>query len=163
MCTNAEHLGVPALSNKDICRFDVAVDDARSVSGVESIGNVNGDGKKNFQFQRTPGDAVLQRQPVQKLHDDEGLPLVLPDLVDGTDVWMVQGGRSACLPAKAFQSLRVLGNVVRQELERYETTKLGVFRFVDNSHPTPAQLLDDAVVRDGLPYKLGRRSHWRKC
>jgi hypothetical protein len=28
--------------------------------------------------------------------------------------------------------------------------ELGVLRFIDNTHPTAAQLLDDAVVRNGL-------------
>jgi hypothetical protein len=31
-----------------------------------------------------------------------------------------------------------------------------VFSFVDHTHPTATQLLDDAVVRDGLP------DHWRE-
>ena len=52
--------GVSTLRDRDVGRFDVAMDDARSMSGIESVGNVNGDGEKNFHFQRTPGDAVLQ-------------------------------------------------------------------------------------------------------
>ena len=28
--------------------------------------------------------------------------------------------------------------------------EVGVFRFIDNTHPSAAKLLDDAVVRDGL-------------
>ena len=31
-------------------------------------------------------DAVLQRHPVQKLHGDEGLVIVLADFVNGADV-----------------------------------------------------------------------------
>ena len=30
----------------------------------------------------------------------------------------------------------------------------GVFGFVDNTHPAPAQLLQDAIVRDGLADEL---------
>ncbi len=60
------------------------------MSGVERIGNVDGDGEQNLRFQRTPGDAMLQRHAVQKFHDDERLTFVLADLVDRADVGMVQ-------------------------------------------------------------------------
>jgi hypothetical protein len=50
-----------------------------------------------------------------------------------------------------------------QELQGDRATKLGVLSLVDHAHPAAAQLLDDAVMRDGLPYKLGGRAHWRKC
>jgi hypothetical protein len=43
-----------------------------------------------------------------------------------------------------------LGNIIRQELERDETTKLGILGFVDDAHTTAAELLDDAVARNGL-------------
>jgi len=38
-----------------------------------------------------------------------------------------------------------------QELESDEATKLGVLSFVNDTHPAPAQLLDDAIMRNGLP------------
>ena len=66
------------------------MDDARSVSGVKRVGDVDGDREQNLRFQRPPGDAMLQRHPVQKLHDDERLTFVLADLVDRADVGMVQ-------------------------------------------------------------------------
>ena len=34
-----------------------------------------------------------------------------------------------------------------------------VFSFVDDAHPPAAQLLDDAVVRDGLADELGWSDH----
>jgi len=37
-----------------------------------------------------------------------------------------------------------------QELESDEATKLGVLSPVDHTHPAATELLDDAVVRDGL-------------
>jgi hypothetical protein len=43
-----------------------------------------------------------------------------------------------------------LRHIVRQELERDEASEIGVLGFVDNAHPAAAQLLDEAVVRDGL-------------
>src|ERR1700731_1812086 len=95
-------------------------------------------------------DHVLQRYAVEKLHHDEGLAFALADFVDGTDVGMIQSRRGTSFPAEAFERLRVSGNIFRQELQGDEATKLGVLGLVNHPHPPAAQLLDDAVVRDGL-------------
>src|ERR1700728_30070 len=93
---------------------------------------------------------MLQRYAVQKLHDNERLPLVLPNFVDGADVGMVQGRSGACFAAKTFQSLRNLRDIFRQKLEGDEAPKLGVLGLVNHTHAAAAQFLDNAVVRDGL-------------
>ena len=104
-----QNLGVSALGYKQVCGLDVAVDYAFCVCCVQRVRNLDGEGQNQLGFHRSPSDAVFQRQPVQKLHGDEGLPIVLADLVDGANVGMVEGGRSTSLPPKAFQSLRVMG------------------------------------------------------
>jgi hypothetical protein len=38
-----------------------------------------------------------------------------------------------------------------------------VLSLVNNPHPATAQLLDDAVMRDGLANELGGVRHWREC
>jgi len=47
------------------------------------------------------------------------------------------------------------------------TIKMGdrmrVLSLIHNAHAAATELLDDAVVRDGLAHKLGRRSHGREC
>ena len=66
------------------------------------------------------------------------------------------------LTSESFQSLRVLGYVLWQEFQCDEAPKLGVLSLVDDTHPTVAEFLDDAVVRDGLSDKLGGYAHWRE-
>jgi hypothetical protein len=51
---------------------------------------------------------------------------------------------------KPAEGLRVFGYIVGQELKGEEATEFYVLSFVDHSHPAAAQLLDDAVVRNGL-------------
>jgi hypothetical protein len=63
---------------------------------------------------------------------------------------VVKRGRSLGLPLKAAEGLCVVGDIGRQEFERNETVQLYVFGFVHDTHPAAAQLLDDAVVGDGL-------------
>ncbi len=78
------------------------MDNPLGVGGVERIGDVDSEREKNFHFQRTPRHAVLQRQPVQKLHDDEGLLTVLADFVDGADVGMIESGRRTSLSVETL-------------------------------------------------------------
>jgi hypothetical protein len=78
---------------------------------------------------------------------------------------MIQGGGSLGLTLEAnictiyeiddqhgyaAQSLSVFGDLVGQELERDKAPKLHIFSLVHYSHTAAAQLLDHAVVRDGL-------------
>ena len=101
-------------------------------------------------FQRTARHHVLQGEAVQKLHGDEALALVLANLVDGANVGMVEGGGGAGFAAEAFECLRILRHVVGKKLESDKSTQRSVFGLVHHTHPATAQLLDDAVVRDGL-------------
>ena len=93
---------------------------------------------------------MLQRHTIQIFHGDEALAFVFADFVDGADVGMVQGGGGAGFPAEAFQSLRICGHIIGQELEGDEAAERGVLGLVNHTHPPAAQFLDDAVVRDGL-------------
>jgi hypothetical protein len=97
---------------------------------------------------------VLQGHAVQILHDDERLIVLLINLMDRANVRMIQRGSRLCFALKASKSLCVFGYIIRQELESYEAMQLYILGFVNHTHPAIAQLLDDAVVRKGLP------DHW---
>ena len=47
------------------------------------------------------------------------------------------------------------GYVIRQELQSDEAAEFGVLGLVDHTHAAPAELLDDAVMRDGLADHAG--------
>src|SRR4029077_18593888 len=110
-----QNLSVSALRDKNVRGLDITVDDAGSVSGVERVGDVDGDGEKNFRFERTPRNSVLQREAVQKLHGDEASPVVLTDFVDGANIWMVESGSSTGFAAETLQRLRVLRHIIGKE------------------------------------------------
>jgi hypothetical protein len=50
---------------------------------------------------------------------------------------------------------------VRQEFQGDEAPELSVLRLINDTHPTAAQLLDDAVVGDDLADELEGRDHWQ--
>ena len=76
---------------------------------------------------------------------------------------MVQSGRRTRFPAEALQRLRVFGNIVRQELQSDKASEFGILGLVHHTHPTAAQLFEDAVMRDRLSDKLGRHGHCGEC
>ena len=52
--------------------------------------------------------------------------------------------------AEALERLRVSRQFIGKEFQSEEAAKLGVLGLVDDAHAPATQLLDDAVVRDGL-------------
>src|ERR1019366_2942551 len=113
-----------------------------------------GDGEKNFRFQRTPRNAVLQRHAVQKLHDEERMAVLLPDLMDRADIGMVEGGSSAGFAAETFQCLWVLRYIVREKFKGDKSTKRDVLGLIDHSHAAATELAGDLVVGNSLA------DHW---
>jgi hypothetical protein len=67
---------------------------------------------------------------------------------------VIQCGRRLGFALKAGERLRVTGNIFWQELEGDEAMEPCVLSLTNYSHPTAAQLFDNAVVRDRLA------DHW---
>ena len=72
------------------------------------------------------------------------------DFVDRTDVGVVECGCSTSLAAKPLRCLWVSRQFIGQKFHSHKAPKLGVFCFVNNTHSTAAQLLNNAVVRNDL-------------
>ena len=75
---------------------------------------------------------------------------MLADFVDSADVRMIQRGSSASFAPKAFERLGILGNILRKELQRYESAEFEIFGLGNDAHAAPAKNFDNLVVRDGL-------------
>jgi hypothetical protein len=100
-------------------------------------------------------NAVFQRQSIQELHGNESLPVLVINFVDGADVRMIQRGGGLGFSLKAGECLRVFSYTIRKELEGDESPELYIFSLIDHTHTASAQLLDDAVVRNGLADHTG--------
>ena len=149
--TEIQNLGVPALGDKNVGRLDVAMNNALGMRGVESVGNLRLQARATVSFSTgLPADVVLQGHAVQKFHGDECLAVLLANVVDGADVGMVQRGRGLGFALKTSECLRVAGNFLGQELEGNEAMQPRVLSLVDHAHPAATELLDDAVMRNGL-------------
>ena len=70
----------------------------------------------------------------EELHRDEGLPVILIDVVDGADVGMVQRGGGPSFAPEAFQRLRIVSELFGQKLESDEAAQAACLR---PSYTTP--------------------------
>src|ERR1700674_262249 len=93
---------------------------------------------------------MLQGLAVEKLHGDERLPILLANVVNRADVGMVESRCGLGFTLKTGKSLGVFGYFIGQEFQGNEAVQPRVFGLVDYPHPTTAEFLDDAVVRNGL-------------
>jgi hypothetical protein len=71
------------------------MDDGFLVGGLERVGDLHCEVDRVVDRQRLPIDAVIQRLALQILHDDEWVPGLFGDFVDGADVRMAQ--RRGCV------------------------------------------------------------------
>ena len=93
---------------------------------------------------------MLERLPLQQLHGDEVLTVRFVDLVDRADIRVIQRGGREGFPLEAFTSSRIVLHFYWQEFQRNMAVQLEIFRFVDHTHAAATELLQDAIVRDGL-------------
>jgi hypothetical protein len=73
--------------------------------------------------------------------------------MNGADIWVVQGGSGLSFPLKSSERVRITGDTVRKEFQGNEAMQTDVFGLINHTHAAAAELLNDAVVRDGLADK----------
>ena len=83
------------------------MNDALRVGGRESIRDFNGNLEQAVQFHRLSMNHVTQWRTVQIFHSDKRFASLFTDVVDGTDVRMVQRRSGTRLAPKPFERLRI--------------------------------------------------------
>ena len=91
---------------------------------------------------------MLERLALEQFHHQERRALVAPDLVDDADVRMIERRGCPRLAHEAIEDVLVLGDLLRQELERHLPPQLGVLGLVDDTHAAAADFGEDSVVAD---------------
>jgi hypothetical protein len=71
-------------------------------------------------------------------------------LINRANARVVQSRRCAGFAAEALERLRILSYLVGKKLDGDKAAKGKVFGLIDDAHTAIAQLLHNAVVRDGL-------------
>src|ERR1700733_1333552 len=118
--TEVENLRVSASCNEDICRLDVAMDDAFGVGRIQRIGDLDAERQELLRVDGLFPNPVFQRRAIQVLHHDERPAILLTNVVNRADVWVVQGRSSLRFALKTAESVRVSSHFVREKLERHK-------------------------------------------
>jgi hypothetical protein len=151
-----EHFCQSAPGDKNVGGLNITVNNPFAMSIVERIRDRNGDFKQLVDIERPSDDQVSQGLTIEELHRNKRLIVVLADLIDGTDIGVVQGGRGLGFTLEPVQCLAIAGKFFWQELQRDKAMQSCVFGLIDHAHPATAEFFEDAVVRNGLA------DHWRK-
>ncbi len=129
--------------------------DVLGVCGIQCFGDLDSEFQNDVDLQQRSVEPTPKCLALEQLHHDEGLALVLIDLVDRADVRMVQGCRGAGFPKKAAKRGLVARRLGRKELDCYGAIELRVFSPIDDPHAAVAELLQDAVVGNGFVDQVG--------
>jgi|GEM_PF-4729821 len=110
-------LGLSTFGEKNICGLDITVDNSTRVCCIQCICNLNSNIQEPIDFQWSSFDRMLERFPFQQFHGNEVNRRIRigyggrVDVVDRTNVRMIQTGCRLRLPLESFQSLRVTGQL----------------------------------------------------
>src|SRR4029077_7722483 len=84
------------------------------------------------------------------LHHQKVRSRLTRNVVQHDNIRVIQGRYRLCLAPESGQSLCIPGYLIGQKLQSHKAMQPRILGFVDHTHPTTAELLNDAVVRDGL-------------
>ena len=150
----------PSVRDENVGGLNVTMDDSRPVGGIQTLRDP---GRNTLQFvkrNRPLQDPLLERDAVQKLHDDVGPPVrSRADLMNRANIRMIQGGRGTRFSLESLHRARVSAEFMRQELERHHAAQARILGLVHDSHAAPTQFFDDSVFAGRVAY--GRGSEFR--
>ena len=121
------------------------MDDAARVQRRERGQNLEADRDRLGHVQRTASQLVRQRLTLEQLHGDEQAAGVFADLVNLTDVGMVDAGRRARFTPQTL-ARRLVAGERRDRLQRDHALEALVARLVHHPHAALAELARDGVV-----------------
>jgi len=103
----------------------------------QSVGDLDREAEQVVALDRLSADAMFERPAIEEFHGDEAVAVLFADVVDGTDVGMVQSGSGFGFSAKTLKGLWIFGEIFRKELDGNKTVEAGVLGFITTPMPPP--------------------------
>ena len=117
---------------------------------VQSVGNLCRNSERLAQIWQVALEPRCQGFPFNVLKDYEAVIALLPDLIDGAYVRVIESGCRPGLPQKTLFSALIGGDFSGEEFNSDFPAKLLVLSQVDLAHAAAPEPLDDVIVRYGL-------------
>jgi len=99
-------------------------------------------------------DVTGERFTIDEFHSDERMAILLADVIDRANARMVESGCGSRLAPQSLERLRLLCQCFGEKFQGYGPVQPAIVGFVYDTHPSGAELLYDAIMRDGLT------NHW---
>ncbi len=144
-----EDLDATVLRDEDVVRLEVPMDDPLVVGGREAAGDLQRIFDGLARGERSSGQARAERLAIEQLHDRVCGLALLPEVVDGQDVWMGERGHGLGLALEAREGLGIVREVGREHLDGNLSAELLVAGAVDLAHATRAEQGEDLVRTEG--------------
>jgi hypothetical protein len=135
--TKVKNLRASFAREHDIVRLQIAMHDAGGVCGSQTLGDLH----SHFDSLACPEFCSAQRFAIHQLSDQ----IVLPDVVDGHDVGMIQRRHGPRFLLETMAARRIARNFVGKHLQRNVASQAGVARFVHFAHATSADGCEDFI------------------
>ena len=133
------------LREHHVARLQVAVDDSLSVRLVERVRDLDSEAKHLLRRESSPGEAILERLPLEELHDEVLDPAFAPDVVERADMRVRKLRDRAGLALEALAHLFGGGETFRKDFDRDASIEAGVARPVDLAHAARSEQREDLV------------------
>ena len=127
-----------AIGDENIRGFDVPMNDALRVRGIECIRNFNREFEHLANIERMLLNSMLQSLAIQIFHDHEEPAVLLADFVNGADISVIQSGCGSGFALEPFEGLRIRGEFVREKFQSDGTAEHRVLGLVNDTHSPAA-------------------------
>ena len=142
-----EHLDLALGGDLDVGGLEIAMDDPEGVRRLERFGDLAGDRQRLVDRDRAQGGALGQGRALDELQDQRPEAAGLYEVVDTTDVRVVERGQNPGLALEAGKALGVGDESLRQQLDGDLATEPRVAGPPHLAHTALTQLGGDLEMR----------------
>ena len=138
-------LDVTLAGEHHVLGLQIAVNDAGLVRLRERIRQLAGDLKGLLQRRSSASQQLPECRAFDELHHDEELAVELPDVVDGDDAGVIQGGRRSCFVLEAPDGARVRERLDAENFDGDLAAELRVSCPIDLAHAARSEQSENLV------------------
>ena len=131
-----------------------------AVRFVERVGELASKFENLFEGERTFFEALRKRLAFEALHDEIVGAVLMADVIENTDVRMIQAGNCPCFALEALLVDGVIRNLRRENFDRDGAVEARIARAKDFAHAARTQRGDNFIRTELV--SCGEAHDWRK-